>query len=111
MIEGFTPRDAGRALTDEQAATMTELMVGAEAHAGGGLPGVTIASKTGTAEHGADSSESIPYTWYIAFVPGQDIAVAVALESGPGITRDTVGATYAAPIGREVLGALMGGTP
>ncbi|MGW8590462.1 penicillin-binding transpeptidase domain-containing protein [Dietzia sp. NPDC055340] len=111
VIEGFTPRDAGRALTDEQAATMTELMVGAEAHAGGGLPGVTIASKTGTAEHGADSSESIPYTWYIAFVPGQDIAVAVALESGPGITRDTVGATYAAPIGREVLGALMGGTP
>ena len=39
------------------------------------------------------------------------VAVAVAIESGPGITRDTVGATYAAPIGREVLGALLGGAP
>ena len=109
VVEGFNPRDAGRALTDEQAGTLTELMVGAEAHAGGGLAGVTIASKTGTAEHGIDSSDSIPYTWYIAFVPGQDVAVAVAIESGPGITRDTVGATYAGPIGREVLGALLGG--
>ena len=27
----------------------------------------------------------------------------------PGITRDTVGATYAGPIGREVLGALLEG--
>ena len=111
VVKGFTPRDAGRALTDEQAGTLTELMVGAEAHAGGGLPGVTIASKTGTAEHGVDASESIPYTWYIAFVPGRDVAVAVALESGPGISRGTVGATYAAPIGREVLGALLGGAP
>ena len=111
VVEGFTPRDAGRALSDEQAGTLTDLMVGAEAHAGGALPGVTIASKTGTAEHGVDSSESIPYTWYIAFVPGQDVAVAVAVESGPGVTRDTVGATYAGPIGREVLGALLGGAP
>ena len=111
VVEGFTPEDAGRALTDEQAGTMTELMIGAEANAGGGLPGVTVASKTGTAEHGVDASESIPYTWYIAFVPGEDIAVAVAIESGPGISRDTVGATYAAPIGREVMGALLGGAP
>ena len=111
VVKGFTPRDAGRVLTDEQAGTLTELMVGAEAHAGGDLPGVTVASKTGTAEHGVDASESIPYTWYIAFVPGRDVAVAVALESGPGIDRGTVGATYAAPIGREVLGALLGGAP
>lgn len=113
VVKGFTPSEAERAVTDEQAGTLTELMVGAESNAagaaGGSIPGVTIASKTGTAEHGADSGDSIPYTWYIAFVPGQDLAVAVAIESGPGITRETVGATYAAPIGREVLGALLGG--
>lgn len=111
VVQGFTPRDAARALTDEQAGTLTEMMVAAEQGAGGGLPGVTVASKTGTAEHGVDSSESIPYTWYIAFVPGRDVAVAVAIESGPGVDRSTVGSTYAAPIGREVLGALLGGTP
>lgn len=109
VVQGYTPRDADRALTDEQAGVLTELMVGAERGAGGNTGGLTIASKTGTAEHGVDSSESIPYTWYIAFVPGQDVAVAVAIESGPGITRDTVGSTYAAPIGREVLAALVGG--
>ena len=115
VIKGFTPADAGRAVSDDIAGQLTELMVAAEtsaaASAGGGPPGVTIASKTGTAEHGVDSGDSIPYTWYIAFVPGQDVAVAVAIESGPGITRDTVGATYAAPIGREILGALLGGAP
>ena len=109
VVQGYTPRDADRALSDDQAATLTELMIGAEQGAGGGLPGVTIASKTGTAEHGVDSSASVPYTWYIAFVPGQDVAVAVAIESGPGITRGTVGADYAAPLGREVLGALLDG--
>lgn len=111
VVKGFTPADAGRAFSDEVAGQLTELMVAAEGHAaasgGGAIPGVTIASKTGTAEHGAE--DSAPYTWYIAFVPGQDVAVAVALESGPGLTRDTVGATYAGPIGRQVLGALLGG--
>src|SRR5699024_6256832 len=102
VVEGFSPDDAGRALTDEQAGTLTELMVGAENHAagsaGGPVPGLTIASKTGTAEHGSGEDGTAPYTWYIAFVPGQDLAVSVAIESGPGITSDTVGATYAGPI-------------
>src|SRR5699024_5234298 len=150
VVEGFSPDDAGRALTDEQAGTLTELMVGAENHAagsaggpvpgltiasktgtaeragtltelmvgaenhaagsaGGPVPGLTIASKTGTAEHGSGEDGTAPYTWYIAFVPGQDLAVSVAIESGPGITSDTVGATYAGPIGREVLAALADG--
>lgn len=113
VVKGFTPSEAERAVTDEQAGTLTELMVGAEQHAassaGGEIPGVTIASKTGTAEHGPGDDGTVPYTWYIAFVPGQDLAVAVAIESGPGITSDTVGATYAGPIGREVLGSLLEG--
>lgn len=111
VVKGYTPDDAGRAFSDDVAGQLTDLMVAAENHAaasgGGAIPGVTIASKTGTAEHGA--GDAAPYTWYIAFVPGQDVAVAVAIESGPGITRDTVGATYAGPIGREVLGALLEG--
>lgn len=111
VVKGFTPADAGRAFSDDIAGQLTDLMEAAERHAaaggGGSIPGVTIASKTGTAEHGSETDA--PYTWYIAFVPGHDVAVAVAIESGPGITRDTVGATYAGPIGREVLGALLGG--
>ena len=106
-VKGFTPADAGRAVDETVASQLTDLMTAAEVHAGGGsVAGRPIASKTGTAEHGEDSRTSVPYTWYIAFVPGADVAVAVCIESGPGVTVGTVGATYAAPIGREVLTAL-----
>lgn len=108
-VKGFTPADAGRAIDEDVAGQLTELMTAAEGHAAqsGSSSGLRIASKTGTAEHGEDSRSSVPYTWYIAFVPGSDVAVAVCVESGPGVSTGTVGATYAAPIGREVLGALV----
>lgn len=107
-VEEMKPEEAGEAVSPEIASTLTDMMKASEAHSGGGIPGVEIASKTGTAEHGEGDS-NVPYTWYIAFVPGRDVAVAVCIESGPGITSDTVGATVAGPIGREVLGALLGG--
>lgn len=103
-----SPKEAGQAISPEIAAQLTTLMQASEAHSGGGIPGVEIASKTGTAEHGEGDS-SVPYTWYIAFAPGRDVAVAVCIESGPGITSSTVGATVAAPIGREVIASLLGG--
>ncbi|WP_333618844.1 penicillin-binding transpeptidase domain-containing protein [Dietzia sp.] len=107
-VSEFKPKEAGEAVSPDIAAQLTTLMEGSEQHSGGGLPGVQIASKTGTAEHGEGDS-SVPYTWYIAFAPGRDVAVAVCIESGPGITSDTVGATVAAPIGREVIGSILGG--
>jgi len=83
-------------------------MITAEKYAGGGGKlDIPVASKTGTAEHGTDSSKSVPYTWYIAFVPGYDVAVAVMVEKGPGVSRGAVGATVAGPIGRAVLKAAV----
>ncbi|WQD13199.1 MAG: penicillin-binding transpeptidase domain-containing protein [Lawsonella clevelandensis] len=65
---------------------LTKLMITAEQYAGGANTlTVPVASKTGTAEHGTDSKNSIPYTWYIAFVPGHDVAVAVMIEGGAGV--------------------------
>ena len=107
-VEGFTPEQVGRAVDEGIAAELTSLMLDAERNTGGGVPGVEIASKTGTAEHGASAEGSAPYTWYIAFVPGEDVAVAVAVESGPGVDRSSTGAQVAAPIGREVISALLG---
>ena len=49
-----------------------------------------------------------PYTWYIAFIPGRDVAVAVMVEGGPGVGLGSVGATVAGPIGRAVLKASIG---
>lgn len=99
------PREVRQAIPASVAQQLTNLMLDAESSLNGnGNPmRITIASKTGTAEHGESSSTSIPYTWYTAFAPDYDIAVSVMIVSGPGITAGTVGADYAATIGRQVI--------
>ncbi|MFT4043280.1 MAG: penicillin-binding transpeptidase domain-containing protein [Gordonia sp. (in: high G+C Gram-positive bacteria)] len=106
------PTTINEPISSDQAATLTTMMVDSErATAGAGGP-VTIASKTGTAEHSArsDGQDVTPYSWYIAFGPSSNpqIAVAVIVENGDyGV--NSVGATVAAPIGRAVINALVGG--
>ncbi|EUA93391.1 penicillin binding transpeptidase domain protein [Mycobacterium ulcerans str. Harvey] len=55
-ISTTAPHQQRRAVSPQVAAKLTELMVGAEqvAQQKGAIPGVQIASKTGTAEHGTD---------------------------------------------------------
>lgn len=113
-VQELRPRKAAEAVSGEIADQLTQMMRESERHSvsatgAGAAAGIEIASKTGTAEHGDDSRSSVPYTWYIAFAPGQDVAVAVCIESGPGISNNTVGATVAAPIGREVIASVVGG--
>ena len=92
------PKELNRAISEKVAKQLTKLMITAEQYAGGANTlTVPVASKTGTAEHGTDSKNSIPYTWYIAFVPGHDVAVAVMIEGGAGVNRGSVGATVAGP--------------
>lgn len=103
------PKELNRAISEKVAKQLTKLMITAEQYAGGvNTLTVPVASKTGTAEHGTDSKNSIPYTWYIAFVPGHDVAVAVMIEGGAGVNRGSVGATVAGPVGRAVLKAALG---
>lgn len=109
VIYEAKPKELNRAVSEKIAKQLTKLMITAEQYAGGGNKlNVPVASKTGTAEHGTDSKNSIPYTWYIAFVPGHDVAVAVMIEGGGGVNRGSVGATVAGPVGRAVLKASLG---
>lgn len=108
------PREQGRAVAPQVAAALTDLMVGAEqaARQNGAIPGVQIASKTGTAEHGTDPRNTPPHAWYIAFAPAQSpkVAVAVLVENG-GNRLSATGGALAAPIGRAVIAsALRGGS-
>lgn len=93
------------AIDSDIAARITELMVGAETFAQptAAIPGVQIASKTGTAEHGTNSRG--PHAWYIAFAPAQapKVAIAVLVEDGGNLGQAATGAKLAAPIGREVI--------
>ena len=114
VLAETVPESAGQAIAPEVAATLTDLMIGAENFAGGSgkIPGVQIASKTGTAEHGSDPRNTPPHTWYIAFAPAQQptVAVAVIVEDGGDRALAATGGSVAAPIGRAVISAgLQGG--
>ena len=113
-ISTTVPYQQRRAVSPQIAAKLTELMVGAEkdAQQKGAIPGVQIASKTGTAEHGADPRNTPPHAWYIAFAPAQTpkVAVAVLVENGADRLSATGGA-LAAPIGRAVIQAALQGGP
>jgi peptidoglycan glycosyltransferase len=106
------PSQLRRAVSPQVAAKLAELMVGAEQYTQqkGAIPGVQIASKTGTAEHGADPRATPPHAWYIAFAPAQapKVAVAVLVENG-GDRLSATGGAVAAPIGRAVIAAALQG--
>jgi penicillin-binding protein A len=99
-----------RAVSQDVAAKLTELMIGAEqvTQQKGAIPGVQIASKTGTAEHGTDPRNTPPHAWYIAFAPAQGakVAVAVVVENG-GNRLSATGGALAAPVGRAVIAAAL----
>ena len=113
-ISTAVPYEQRRAVSPQVAAKLTELMVSAEkvAQQKGAIPGVQIASKTGTAEHGTDPRHTPPHAWYIAFAPAQapKVAVAVVVENGADRLSATGGA-LAAPIGRAVIEAALQGGP
>jgi peptidoglycan glycosyltransferase len=108
------PHEQRRAVSAQVATKLTELMIDAErmTQQQGAIPGVQIASKTGTAEHGPDPRNTPPHAWYIAFAPASapKVAVAVLVEDG-GDRLTATGGTVAAPIGRAVIeAALQGGS-
>ncbi|MGC0366769.1 peptidoglycan glycosyltransferase [Rhodococcus sp. 27YEA15] len=109
-----SPVSLGQAISPTVAATLTELMIGAENYTSGDgkIPGVQIASKTGTAEHGVNPQQTPPHAWYIAFAPAQNptVAVAVIVENGGDRGLAATGGSVAAPIGRAVIAAgIQGG--
>ncbi|EKF25933.1 penicillin-binding protein A [Mycolicibacterium hassiacum DSM 44199] len=109
-IATTAPEQERRAVSEQVADTLTDLMVAAEqgTQQKGAIAGVQIASKTGTAEHGTDPRNTPPHAWYIAFAPAQapKVAVAVLVENG-GNRLSATGGAVAAPIGRATIAAAL----
>lgn len=111
-IATTAPQEQRRAVSPQVAAKLTDLMIGAEqlTQQKGAIPGVQIASKTGTAEHGTDPRNTPPHAWYIAFAPARNpkVAIAVLIENG-GDRLSATGGSLAAPIGRATIAAALQG--
>lgn len=108
-LQSFKPSEFKRAMSAENAATMTEMMVngvdnGAASNAR--IDGVRVAGKTGTAENGGD----LPYTlWFTGFAPAEDpeFAITVLIEDGGGLGQTGYGNLLAAPVAQQVLEAVL----
>jgi penicillin-binding protein A len=107
-ISEYAPEEVGDAMSASNADELTEMMILSENNTGGDgkRDDIEVASKTGTAETGADPKNTPPFAWYVAFAPADDpqIAVAVVVES-----RDVAatGGKLSAAIGRATMNAAL----
>jgi penicillin-binding protein A len=92
------PTTLASPVSPQTAAKVTQMMVAVVERGTGTpaqLPHVTVAGKTGTATNPLGRS----HAWFVAFAPAEHPRVAVAIV----VENVGYGATYAAPIAREVL--------
>lgn len=107
-IEQFQATEFRRAISQPTAAALTQMMVASVdngAASGATIDGITVAGKTGTAENDDD-----PYTlWFTGFAPAEDpeVVVAVVIQNGGGLGQSGSSNRIAAPIGRQVLEAVL----
>jgi penicillin-binding protein A len=110
VIKTYGPQAYSTPLTPENARLLTAMMVSV-VQSGTGvnaqIPGVQVAGKTGTAQHGEGQA---PHAWFVAFAPADapQIAVAVIVLDGGSLGSDATGGQVAAPIAKAVIEAALG---
>jgi penicillin-binding protein A len=109
VLQERTPQELSEAVTPEVADELTTMMV-AVVDKGTGtraqMPGIKVAGKTGTAQHGTSKP---PHVWFTCFAPADDpqVAVAVVVEDGGKLGNEAFGGTVAAPIAKAVMQAVI----
>jgi peptidoglycan glycosyltransferase len=105
----FAPGDAGRAISEESARALTQMMI-AVVNEGSGylaaIPGIQVAGKTGTATNGEGRA---PNAWFTAFAPAPNprIAVSVIVLDGGNLGSEATGGQVAAPIVKQLIEAYL----
>ena len=105
MLETTKPKARGRAISPQTASelnTMMQSVVTGGTGTAAQIPGVAVAGKTGTAETGRDSVNTV---WFVEFAPADHprYAIAVVVENQVHKT----GGEVAAPIAKTIMEALL----
>jgi len=107
-LSSFEPSvysEAISARTATQLTAMMEASVVDGAASTAAIDGVRVAGKTGTAENGDD-----PYSfWFVGFAPVEDpeVVVAVVIQDGAGLGQDGTSSGTSAPVGRQMIEAVI----
>jgi peptidoglycan glycosyltransferase len=107
VVRRYLPAPWRKPITPEVANQLTDMMIGV---VNGGtatriaIPGIQVAAKTGTAQTVGKNA----HAWIVGFAPAEAprIAVAVIVESQPGVSEAT-GGRVAAPIAQAVIRAAL----
>jgi peptidoglycan glycosyltransferase len=109
VIDQPDPVQLSQAVSPDTAAALTRMMEGVVQSGTGTaaqIPGVEVAGKTGTAQHGEGLA---PHAWFTSFAPAQGakVAVAVVVEDGGKLGNEAFGGKVAAPIAKAVMEAVL----
>lgn len=109
VIDETKPDEMSEAVSSETASALSDMMVRVVEQgtgSGGAVPGISVAAKTGTAQH---EQGAAPHAWYTAFAPADNpkIAVAVVVEDGGAAGNQASGGQVAGPISAAVMKAVL----
>jgi penicillin-binding protein A len=109
VARAFAVAEVGRAISEENARALTQMMI-AVVNEGSGylaaIPGIQVAGKTGTATNGEGRA---PNAWFTAFAPAPNprIAVSVIVLDGGNLGSEATGGQVAAPIVKQLIEAYL----
>ena len=111
VMQRFSTKAFGQAVSTQTAADLTIMMKNVVAHGTGTyaqIPGIEVAGKTGTADHGTSQA---PHAWFTGFASanGRNIAVAVLVLDGGNMGSEATGGHVAAPIAKQIIQAWLEG--
>jgi peptidoglycan glycosyltransferase len=112
VLSRTKPSELRRSVSPEvarQVASMMELVVRAGTGTAAQIPGIAVAGKTGTAQHGLASEHLHPHAWFVSFAPADNpkVAVAVLVEDGGALGSEATGGAVAAPIAKSIICAVL----
>lgn len=108
-MEKPRPKTFSRPISKQTAGYLNEMMqqvVTDGTGSAGGISGVKVAAKTGTAQHAQGAA---PHAWYTSFAPADDpqVAVAVVVENGGAAGSAASGGRTAGPIAQKIMEAVI----